>query len=266
MNISRLNSEKPTTCSICSCTYISQYGEKDFGHSGNDHFSGSRQFPDYKVPVKYHKCNSCGFVFSAIFDKWQPEDFTKYIYNDEYSRADPPFLGDRAKENSKLLQTIFPHELESRKILDIGAGTGILSEELMNYGITVTNYDPFYGYDNDVTGDTFDLITSFEVIEHVTHFSQKRWMNKLASFLSKTNNAIVMVSTILLGEHDINWWYICPRNGHISIHTKKSLSILAKCSGLELVSISKGMHFLRWPDTQAEFSELEHTVPAISSR
>src|SRR5688572_1810116 len=43
------------------------------------------------VPVYYHRCRSCGFIFTVAFDHFSPGDFAREIYNDEYRLVDPDF-------------------------------------------------------------------------------------------------------------------------------------------------------------------------------
>jgi hypothetical protein len=45
--------------------------------------------------------------------------------------------------------------------------------------------------------------------------------------------------------HDFSWWFISPRNGHISIHSRRSFSILCQRVGLHLQSVSQSVHVLR---------------------
>jgi hypothetical protein len=58
---------------------------------------------------------------------------------------------------------------------------------------------------------------------------------------------LVLFSTLLSdgnihSNQKINWWYASPRNGHISLFSKKSLDILAKKNGFNFVSFSIGFH------------------------
>jgi hypothetical protein len=53
-------------------------------------------------------------------------------------------------------------------------------------------------------------------------------------------STLVLDRDALVGHH-----YIAPRNGHISIHSGRSIRALAEKSGLEVYSINQEMHMLR---------------------
>lgn len=89
----------------------------------------------------------------------------------------------------------------------------------------------------------FDLITAFEVFEHVPDV----WalLSNLDTLMAP--NGLILFST-LLSEGNIRpnekptWWYASPRNGHISLFTSKSLARLAGSRSLEFGSFSSGFH------------------------
>ena len=90
----------------------------------------------------------------------------------------------------------------------------------------------------------FDLITAFEVFEHVPDV--RELMSNLCSLLSP--NGLVLFSTLLSdgnihSNQRISWWYASPRNGHISLFSRKSLEILAQNYGVSFGSFSGAVHF-----------------------
>jgi len=64
-------------------------GDKDFAYSCNDHFEGAAQFPRADAPVRYHRCGSCQFTFTASLDGSSPRDFKAPISNADYVGDDP---------------------------------------------------------------------------------------------------------------------------------------------------------------------------------
>ena len=45
------------------------------------------------IPIYYHKCSNCNFIFTAFFDRFVNENWSQYIYNDDYKRIDPDYAG-----------------------------------------------------------------------------------------------------------------------------------------------------------------------------
>ena len=90
----------------------------------------------------------------------------------------------------------------------------------------------------------YNLITAFEVFEHVPN--PIAMMDDIVKALNK-NGAVILFSTLVsdtfINENErLTWWYVAPRNGHIGIHSLKSLRILGERFGLEFKSISPGVH------------------------
>lgn len=54
------------------------------------------------IPVIYHRCGNCGFIFTTYFDEFDEEMWCKHIYNTDYIKVDPEY-----EEISCLLSKIF---------------------------------------------------------------------------------------------------------------------------------------------------------------
>jgi hypothetical protein len=240
-----LNYKSPGPCSICDSNDAQSIGKKDFGHSGGDYFEKTRLFPDYGVFIRYFECQNCHFVFTNALDDWSKFDFEQHIYNIDYIRGDKPFQDERPLRNARMLAGLLHQQRESIEILDFGGGCGKLSTTLCEFGFKSETFDIFYGDNTLEISKRFDLITSFEVIEHVPHLKQKEWIKALSVLLNKSANSRILISTELIDNRStIDWWYLCPRNGHISIHSSKSLACLAASVGLKIFSLNESMHFL----------------------
>jgi len=239
-----LNHAVPSLCSNCGGLNLSFLGEKDFGISGGDFFAGRRLYKDYGQAVSYHLCEDCGFVFSSAFDGWGKKEFITHVYNEDYGIGDPPFLEDRPKRNAAMVAALFWREKDTVKVLDFGGGSGVFSSQLTQSGFRADSLDLYY--ESEVDRDTdYDLITSFEVIEHVPHEDQYTWLLQLKNHLKISKNSVALIGTELMDGNDFSWWYISPRNGHISIHSKRSFSILCQRAGFDLHSINQSIHMLK---------------------
>jgi len=239
-----LNHAVPSQCTVCGGLNLSFLGEKDFGISGGDFFAGRRLYKDHGQVISYHLCESCGFVFSVAFDGWGREDFIRHIYNDDYVIGDPPFLEERPKRNAAMVAALFWREKDTVKVLDFGGGRGLFAAELTGFGFRADSLDAYHEPGADTDTD-YDLITSFEVIEHVPHSDQYAWLVQLKSHLKASTESTVLIGTELMDGNDFSWWFVSPRNGHISIHSRLSFSILCERVGLNLQSISRSVHLLR---------------------
>jgi SAM-dependent methyltransferase len=174
------------------------------------------------IPVPYHRCETCGFMFTNFFDDWTSEDFRRHIYNDQYVLVDGEYTSIRP-ERTAIDIAEWLRGYESARILDYGSGTGLFAKHMYDRGFEqVVSYDPFSAPTRP--DGLFDIITCFEVIEHST--TPLDTLRDIASLLSDDG-------CVLLGQclqpRDIeavrcNWWYCAPRNGHVSLFTNRALS------------------------------------------
>jgi len=220
-----------------------RFGEVDFSKCCEDH--RGKVFPDAGIPVPYCRCEDCGFLFTTAFDRFKPVDFLKTIYNDQYVLADPEMTGARARRMAEAVICGFAHCRQKIRVLDYGGGTGVLALCLRKCGFAqVETYDPFVARFAWRPSGVFDLVLSFEVVEH--SISPVDAFRDMAGFLA--DPGIVMFSTLLVPA-DIqsvgtDWWYLAPRNGHVSLHTQKSLQAAAAQIGFNYAKLDESTHYL----------------------
>lgn len=197
------------------------------------------------VPIYYAFCSQCGFCFAPAVMQWSLDDFAGRIYNDDYARIDPDYLEVRPQGNAQNLQAMFGG-LPSFRHLDYGGGNGKMASALQQSGWRSVSYDPFVNRETALeTLGQFELITAFEVFEHVPDVHQL--MRALRSRLAPEG---VLLFTTLLTDGNIrpnerlSWWYASPRNGHISLFSRNSLLRLAQAYGFNFGSFSAGFHVM----------------------
>lgn len=196
------------------------------------------------IPVYYALCSKCGFCFAPELMTWKLEEFEERIYNDEYVLIDPDYIEARPRANANSLISMFGDRAHSIKHLDYGGGNGLLVKLMRESNWQSVSYDPFIDRNVGVEQlGKFDLITAYEVFEHVPDV--QKLMSNLRSLLSL--NGLVLFSTLLSDgniqpNQRINWQYASPRNGHISLFSRNSLAILAQNNGFNLGSFSVGYH------------------------
>jgi 2-polyprenyl-6-hydroxyphenyl methylase/3-demethylubiquinone-9 3-methyltransferase len=200
-------------------------------------------FSNTGIAVHYSSCNRCGHIWTACLDDWTAGDFQERIYNESYVLADPPFTHDRPARNSAMIDSMVGNFRRDLEILDWGGGDGLMARMLIERGFqNVISCDPFYGDTPRFPDGTFDLVTCFEVVEHVP--DQRGLFAELARHMAA--DGAILLSTLLqppdIGELRLGWWYARPRNGHIRLHSAKSLELCLSREGLRLKSLSGEMH------------------------
>ena len=229
------------SCPVCGslCNLLDQV---DFNRSCG--VVGSKSLGPSGIAISYFLCCGCQFCFAPEFAKWRLEDFAERIYNEDYVLVDPGYLETRPRQSAHSLMSLFDKAGTKIRHLDYGGGNGLVSELLREANWKSISYDPFV--DTDLRLDTigrFDLITAIEVFEHVPDVCGL--VKDLSSLLAP--KGIVLFTTLLSDGHisdgcRIDWWYAAPRNGHISLFSKKSLTILGAKVGLNFGSFSEGLH------------------------
>lgn len=240
--------ERDVQCPICkaSATHLDSV---DFNKTCGE--AWGLHLPDTGVLISYHLCDQCGFCFAPEFSSWSFNDFEDRIYNEGYEAVDPEYKHKRPIGNAGLLGQIF--ELPNGiRHLDYGGGSGLLSETLRSRNWDSHTYDPFVDRDVEIEElGQFDLITAFEVFEHVPD------VHALFSDLQKLSKptSLILFSTLLSnGEiqrgRPLTWWYASPRNGHISLFSSRSMQTCMYQYGLQFRSFSPALHvaFREIPD------------------
>lgn len=229
---------RPVECKVCRSPSL-LYGVVDF-HKSCIEAQGKRLAVSGR-PIYYRRCTRCGFLFTTAFDAWDFDAFRKFIYNDDYVVVDPDYVEVRPAGNANVIASSFPDAKGSMTILDYGGGAGLLASRLREQGFTASTYDPFSEF-NELPSERFDLITSFEVMEHVP--SPEKTVGEMVSLMKKPG--AILFSTLVqpanIDQIGLNWWYASPRNGHISLYSIASLAHLFAPHGMKVGSFSENLH------------------------
>jgi hypothetical protein len=182
------------------------------------------------ISVPYYRCAKCSLIFTDFIDDWNDEEVARYIYNSDYQKVDPEYARVRPLRAANDMSKHFAG-CEQLRFLDYGSGSGMYTERMRELGfLHIEAYDPFSS-PAEPTG-VYDFITCFEVIEH----SPK----PLAAFIDMVgklshDGAIVVGQTLQPGnieEIGGRWWYVAPRNGHVSFFAEETFITLADRLGL----------------------------------
>ena len=99
---------------------------------------------------------------------------------------------------------------------------------------------------NFKSGTTFDVITAFEVLEHTP--TPWETLEQMINFVNPKSGQIVFSTLIndIIGDQGSNYWYLAPRNGHVCMHSLKSLQFMFDKVGMEIQSFSPSQHVASW--------------------
>tara|TARA_R110002110_G_scaffold415737_2_gene654590 strand:+ start:1657 stop:2415 length:759 start_codon:yes stop_codon:yes gene_type:complete len=232
--------EDVVDCKVCGAdSFI--FDVCDFGKSCVEADWATR--PRFGIPVYYYRCSDCGLLFTRDFDHWSVKEFQRYIYNDEYEKVDPSFADERPRSFASLIDQKFGDHRQTLRMLDYGSGNGRMTELLQKTGWTdAKSYDPVYPEFQHPPDGLFDLITAIEVVEHSP--TPLETIQEIANFLKP--GGLILLGTMLqpadIEKRRLSWWYVGPRNGHITLFSRKSMEIAWAGCGLEFGSAGENLH------------------------
>jgi SAM-dependent methyltransferase len=236
----RLAPPGPKLCKICGAV-APLAGTIDFNKSCVE-FQGTF-LPRLGIAIDYNRCPACGFLFTAAFDGWSKQDFLETIYNDDYALVDPEYRDFRPGHNANLLLRAFAEHKSELTVLDYGGGNGALAEALKAAGFaSAGTYDPFVPEFDRFPQTTFNVVSSYETLEHTS--DPLETIGEIASLVAE--EGLVMFSTMAppgdAVHPALDWWYVAPRNGHISIFTAAALAMAWQKFGFTVASAGLGSH------------------------
>lgn len=178
-----------------------------------------------KHKIQYYKCPHCGFIQTQS-PFWLDEAYASPISDLDIGPV------NRAFGTSFIVKTLILVLFDHRsRYMDYGAGYGVFVRRMRDLGFNFFHYDKYCrnlfskGFEADFSSDDkYELITAFEVFEHLTDpYEEIRYM---AQFSDN-----IFFSTYLVPENNPqpnDWWYFATDHGqHISFYTSKSLQVMA---------------------------------------
>jgi SAM-dependent methyltransferase len=230
----------PASCKLCGGA-ARLFGAIDFNRSCEE--IRGKFLPVAGIPVPYRRCTACGLVYTEAFDDWSHADFERHIYNAGYSEVAADYEEVRPTNMAAFITRLFAEARHGLDILDYGGGNGVLAARLKTAGFPrVETYDPFHPAHRTRPDRRFDLVTCFETLEHMP--DPTRGAADIAALLKP--DGLLLLSTLVqpadFEAQGMAWWYIGPRNGHVTLHSRASLTALWAGQGLQLASFNDNLH------------------------
>lgn len=237
---------RPVSTAACACKICGSaaplYGVVDFNKSCEE--VRGVHLPLAGIPVYYRRCANCKFLFTDSFDDWTTGQFKAHIYNDDYKLVDPDYAEARPLANASTIVQLWGAIKKETRVLDYGGGNDRLCAVLREAGFAAAEtYDPMVPEHAARPSGKFDLVTSFETFEHVPDpLTAVRSIVELAA-----EPGLIFFRTLLqpadFDQQRLNWWYVAPRNGHISLFSRQSLALAWEQHGYKFASASEDIHF-----------------------
>lgn len=227
-------------CNICESLTIDSYLKKDIW--------------------EIVRCKNCGFVFVKNIPS---DEDLKNIYTDIFFKDgqkspiggldfdnNPTYLNAR-----KRLEVINKMGHEKGRLLDIGCATGIFLKTASSFydctGLDISRYAIEFAVNNygvnavcgtifdvDFGSQLFDMITMWDVIEHVR--DPNKYVEKV-SRLIQPNGLLVLstgnVESLMFKLQKKNWHLLIPPL-HLFYFSPKTIRKLLECHGFRIINIS----------------------------
>jgi Methyltransferase domain len=193
--------------------------------------------------IYYRRCTSCGFLFTDAFDDWSEQEFKTHIYNDGYLTVDPEYVTVRPTRLADMVASLWGQHKKDIRVLDFGGGNGVLCAALRASGFReAVTYDPMVPEHASKPDGKFDLVTCFETLEHMP--DPVGGIGKIIECLAEPG--AVFYSTLTqpadFNSFGVSWWYVAPRNGHVSIFSRQALTHAWARHGYKNASLNDDIH------------------------
>lgn len=193
-----------------------------------------------KYQVAYFRCTCCGFV-RVEEPYWLDEAYSSAITGSDVGLVQRNW---QMATVAKVVISLFSNP--AGRFVDYAGGYGLFVRLMRDAGFDFSWYDKYcanlFARDfaaGEPTGQKYDLLTAFEVFEHLTDP-----VVELDRMLAFSRN--ILFTTQILPEpapRPGEWWYYGLEHGqHIGFYTRRSLELLAQRLGLNFSTNGASMH------------------------
>jgi len=194
-----------------------------------------------KYDTVYYKCTHCGFIQTDA-PYWLQEAYGSAITKQDIG------LINRNLVTFPILSLLINYFFDkARKFIDYGGGYGMLTRIMRDKGYDYYRFDTYcenifaknFDAENPGTSPDYELLTAFEVFEHLEDPS-----GELEKMLNWSSN--IFFSTEIQPANvnsPADWWYVMPETGqHIALYTIKALQALGKKHGFNFYTNGTNLH------------------------
>jgi 2-polyprenyl-3-methyl-5-hydroxy-6-metoxy-1,4-benzoquinol methylase len=202
---------------------------------------------NYGVTNDIYQCNSCGFMqchkLNNVLNYYVDMKDKSYIETSE----------QRSLQMQKIIES-FNKVKKRGKLLDVGAGSGLLVAKANSAGYVAEGIEPsVWLYESAIENNLkmylgtlphkkiknkYDVVCLIDVIEHVNN--PVGMLNEVNNILDNNGIGVLItpdVGSVMARILKWKWWHF--RIAHIGYFNKKTIELCLNNSGFEIVSISK---------------------------
>lgn len=199
--------------------------------------AGTTPFLDPQFNVIYHECGKCEFIFKddrAVVSA--EEEQREYdLHNNSYENEGYVNMFRDFMVKSIEGYVTGSGDSKGRRALDFGSGpepvlAKVLTEE---YGYATDIYDFYYAPDKVYEGNTYDLLTCTEVVEHLK--DPMAYFALFRSLLKEDGLLAVMTLFHPKDEHTFCKWHYRREKTHTSFYTTKTMETIAQLLGMKVL-------------------------------
>jgi 2-polyprenyl-3-methyl-5-hydroxy-6-metoxy-1,4-benzoquinol methylase len=234
------------TCWVCGHREFELFKNSDINGELNSKNFAITNF-DYGKTGELNTCKNCGFIQCSDLDK--VVGFYENLEDQGYEDS----RKERKLQEKRLVKYLGKYK-KSGKLLDIGAGSGIMVEAALEAGYDATGIEPskwlqqqaqkhnlpvLQGvFPHPEARGPYDVIAFVDVIEHVTNPGE---------ILAQIYHALDQDGILILVTPDVSslaarflkfkWWHF--RIAHIGYFNQKNLVQLLNRNGFEVIRLSR---------------------------